>query len=771
VNIRHWLLGLPAICLLLALWAGVVSADTTYVVQPGDTLSHLARRFSTTVQALVAANQIADPDLIYVGQVLTIPDNGVSTTYVVQPGDTLSELAVRSSVPMDVIAQTNEIANVDLIYSGQKLTIPGGYISPPGPTHTPLPTPTPTARPTPAPTPLPTATPTLNLITTGNADRMREVGRMGLGTIQRGALSPDGQTLALAGSLGVWLYDFASLTLLDFFPGAEGNYRGVAWSPDGDRLALGITGRGSGAEIWDVAQGERLLTLEAEGSVRQVAWSPDGTRVAGVGTVIEAYVWDAATAEPLQFMMEKQLLPYSVAWSPDGTQLATGGFGSALRIWDPDSGEIVDEFDAEVAVLDVAWSHDGEAIAAATADGVRVWDAVSGQEQAALELEEDNFSWSVAWSPDNTQIAVGSLGEGYVWDLLGDEARLAAQGADFLYLLWSPDGEELAAIGWDGTVRVVDPSDGEELRALAEHSARFMDLALSPDETQLLLAGMDGHVHLWRRADGRHLRFPSAHANMVQSVAWSPDGRMFASGGADGTVRLWLLPEESTAARDAASREAVHVMSGIEGDISGLDWSPDGSMLASTSGEGIVNVWDTATGDELQALGGYEELVTDVAWSPDGAFLAATGDFDPPTLRVWRTADWGELYALEGHKSLVGHLAWSPDGALIASGDADGLLIVWDATSGQKLRDWQVPVESWEGTIRSLAFSPDGSMLAAATVGGRIYVWESQSGRELVRLSGHEDGATGLAWSADGLLLLSGSMDGTVRLWSVANGP
>ena len=279
-NLR-WHLLLPLACLVIALFAGAAVADTTYVVQPGDTLTHLAQRFDTTVHALVVANEIVNPDLIRVGQVLTIPDNGVSSTYVVRLGDVLSELAARSGVSMERIAAANEISNVDLIYAGQALVIPDGFIPPSAPTHTPQPTLMPTARPTPTPTPLPTATPALTTIEVDNAERVRQVGRIGQGTIQEGALSPDGRTLALSGSLGVWLYDYASLAFLDFFELPEGNGRTVSWSPDGGRLVVGLSGRGTGAQVWDVvqaftAEGQLLLVWGKPGDEPQSMGMPAG---------------------------------------------------------------------------------------------------------------------------------------------------------------------------------------------------------------------------------------------------------------------------------------------------------------------------------------------------------------------------------------------------------------------------------------------------------------------------------------------------------------
>lgn len=96
-----------------------------YVVRPGDTLWAISQRYGTTVSALVQLNHIPNPDLIYPGQVLRLPEGTQQTfPYTIQPGDTLWALSLRYGTTVSTLAALNHIQNPNLIYAGSTLLIP-----------------------------------------------------------------------------------------------------------------------------------------------------------------------------------------------------------------------------------------------------------------------------------------------------------------------------------------------------------------------------------------------------------------------------------------------------------------------------------------------------------------------------------------------------------------------------------------------------------------------------------------------------------------------
>lgn len=123
------LLGL-AVALILTVPA---LADSSYVVQSGDNLSRIAARFNVTVDAIVQANQLQDPNAIRIGQTLIIPDgqpssapaaSGASTTYTVRSGDSVARIARKFNVSADELIRVNNLTTT-VLQIGQVLIIPG----------------------------------------------------------------------------------------------------------------------------------------------------------------------------------------------------------------------------------------------------------------------------------------------------------------------------------------------------------------------------------------------------------------------------------------------------------------------------------------------------------------------------------------------------------------------------------------------------------------------------------------------------------------------
>jgi LysM repeat protein len=109
-------------------WASAPAARAgQHVVAPGETLSGIARRYGSTVAALARINHLSDPDLIVQGQRLRVPGRvTTASVHVVRRGETLSQIAARYATSVEALARVNRITDVDLIVVGTELRIPSG---------------------------------------------------------------------------------------------------------------------------------------------------------------------------------------------------------------------------------------------------------------------------------------------------------------------------------------------------------------------------------------------------------------------------------------------------------------------------------------------------------------------------------------------------------------------------------------------------------------------------------------------------------------------
>ncbi len=204
-----------------------------------------------------------------------------------------------------------------------------------------------------------------------------------------------------------------------------------------------------------------------------------------------------------------------------------------------------------------------------------------------------------------------------------------------------------------------------------EHTNNVSDLAYSPDGSRLITAGsLDNTAIVWDLADGRALRSLPGDGSGVWSVAWSPDGHTVALGLNGGHIQLWDLdsPEGQGPSIDLL-RHA--------GWVSGVAFSPDGSLLASVSGDGRMLMSDLAEENATTFIG-HRGPVLSVNFSPDGAMVATAGD-DGTTI-IWQAGPGARtepLYVLEGHNGGVRDNAWSPDSKSLATASDDGTTLIW----------------------------------------------------------------------------------------------
>jgi len=156
--------------------------------------------------------------------------------------------------------------------------------------------------------------------------------------------------------------------------------------------------------------------------------------------------------------------------------------------------------------------------------------------------------------------------------------------------------------------------------------------------------------------------------------------------------------------------------------------------------------------------------VLSVAFSPDGKLLA-TGDSNGVVI-LWDTSSKRKILTCTGHSKLIYSVAFSANGQTIASGSADQTLRLWNIPTGECFQTLHGHT-SW---VRSVAFSADGETIASGSDDQTIRLWNISSGECFQTLYGHTNRVYSVAFSADGQTLASGSSDQTLRLWNIPTG-
>ena len=472
-------------------------------------------------------------------------------------------------------------------------------------------------------------------------------------------------------------------------------------------------------------------------------WVKLDTQIKGIDMLREMVYW--------QGFKEHNTLHHdsavnSMAFSSKGDLIATASDDQTAKLWKPDGTLVANLEGHSGKVLSIAFNLKGDLIATASDDQTaKLWKP-DGTLVANLE-GHDGKVLSVAFSPKRNLIATGSSdGTVKLWKTDGTLIQ-TLPGHSGLRVIFSPNGELLAALGSNGkTVKLWKP-DGTPVKTLIEHNKEVNSIVFSPKGDLIATASTDNTVKLWT-SDGTPVKTLTEHNREVNSIAFSPKGDLIATASTDNTVKLWT-----------SDGTLVETLKGHSDKFLVVIFDPKGELIASASEDNTVKIWKP-DGTLMYTLSGHKSRVNNIAFSPNGDLIASSSS---DTVKLWKVNNTF-TDTFEGH---CRRIAFSPKDDLIALGCYDGTLRLWKADGQEKDR------LKYGGIVTSVAFSPDGKLIATASDDGVIKLLKPngnlvrilEDGRNLVKSNFYN-----VAFSVNGDLVAAG-LGKNVRLWKTDGTP
>jgi eukaryotic-like serine/threonine-protein kinase len=544
--------------------------------------------------------------------------------------------------------------------------------------------------------------------------------------------SPDGKYLVTGrhdGAISVW--DGQSHALVSTLHGHIGLLRGISFTPDGHTMAsIGDDGM---IRLWDVAKWKFVRSFQAhDGIGHHVLFALEGKILISCGKDPVIRVWDPTTGESLGTLGENTQPVETMAVSPDGYQCVSGCWNGTIYVWDLQTRKLIRRFlkASNNRARCLRFSPDGDQFAAGMSDKlILLWDIRTGAEITFFRGHDDDIQ-DIAFQPTGAMLA-SSDRAGVIRTWMPETTEespprtkhvpvpgkwppyFRGHSARTWSIDFSPDGSRLVSASKDGTILSWSGRDRLERESIALESTK--DIAYSHAENQLIAAAWSG-IHIWSPSTNALVSFGKQFHEDPWCVAVSPDGATIVTGYGrkEGSLRFW-----NWNTGQMTRSWTAHEQDGVER----IAFSPDGTLVATSSWDGTAKLWEVDSGKQLTAFEAPPHCL-DVAFAPHDQMLAISWEDNAMLVDVESRK---RLHLLQGHQNTVQCIAFSPDGRWLATGSHDRTIRVWDVRTGETRH----VISAHRDKISALAVSPDGRTIASGDHKGTVAFSHVETGQFL----------------------------------------
>ncbi|MCC2548230.1 caspase family protein [Hymenobacter sp. BT175] len=417
-------------------------------------------------------------------------------------------------------------------------------------------------------------------------------------------------------------------------------------------------------------------------------------------------------------------------------------------------------------VLHSKFSPDGRRLVTVGGKLTIIWDLATGRRLAELQRTSRTISRGegVVFSPDGTRLTekrrthLVQPKEVPLWDADGNLIATLIHQNWVWQAEFSPDSRHLLTADSRGEVKIWNAATGREEQTLTANNG-LSHARYSPDGLRIITSGSSS-VEVWDATTGqliRELPLPGGQSTEsgIDDALFSPDG-----------TRIVTMSSQKAQVRDASSGALLTEMD-LGGKYASLAFNRRGDALLSVASHSYdsepVKLWQFPSGRLLATVWSGTEAANFAEFSPDGRYVVAGGG--KPEILIWDATTGQKLHVLKGHDYGSKSVACTSDGSRLVVTESYKKPKLWDLQTGKLLGEF-----TNDADIDNVVLSPNGKK-AVFTTGFNLQVWDLDRRQPEVEMRGYSHAVEKIAFSPDRKqLITSNQTPGSERLWNPGTG-